>query len=128
MCSGMGGGRMAATLGTYSIPKEFKDEDKWFRFFTKTQLMYIGAGLLLGIGALKITYSLGILPLGVILCEIFLEMAAILSFLVIPSDRYLIGGGYPLRLILARLVKKRMSTGRVIYVKCFPQEQGDGWE
>ena len=124
----MGTGTMASALGTYNIPKEFKDEDKWFRYFTKTQLLYIGAGLILGIGSLKLTHSLGLLPLGVILCEIFLEIAAILSFLVIPSDRYLIGGGYPLRLILARLVKKRMTTGRVIYVKSFPQEQDDGWE
>ena len=31
---------MSRQIGRYKTPKEFKDEDIWFRWFTKKQFLY----------------------------------------------------------------------------------------
>ena len=41
-----------ASLGTYKVPAPLKDEDKWFKFFTKTQLICVAGSVVLGVSIL----------------------------------------------------------------------------
>lgn len=110
-----------ASLGNYQIPKEFKDEDKWFRFFTKFQLALFGIAVGISIVILLITSAIHLLPLGVILTEILVGAALVFGFIKLPQDRYMIGGGYPLRTIAIRLLTKNFRKNKKIYVKNYDE-------
>ena len=106
-------------MAGYKIPKQFQDEDKWFRFFTKTQLVVIGLPAILSIVILfKIRYMSGIV--------IFITSAILITILVIcilfssfkmPKDKYLLGGGTSLKTLGLRLIRRRMQTNKVLWVK-----------
>ena len=110
-----------AEIGNYQIPKEFKDEDKWFRFFTKRQLLYVGAALGADTLILTVTYPLGIIGLGIFLSEIILILALIFAFVIIPTDKYMLGGGYNLSNIIIRVVIKQLPFNKKIYVKHYDE-------
>ena len=106
-----------AELGTYSIPKEYKDEDKWFRFFTKKQLLHVGVGCGIGLMLFAFMTSIGISALGIALAEICIIISAIVAFIKMPTEKYLVGGGYNLSTIIYRLILKRLPRNKVIYIK-----------
>lgn len=106
-----------AKLGNYNIPKEYKDEDKWFRFFTKVQLLFIGAAAGISIGLIVLFNKLNATPVGVVLTVVTLIVAVILAFVNIPANKYMTGGGLKLRTMLLRLIIKRQRKNRVLYVK-----------
>lgn len=110
-----------ASLGNYQIPKEFKDEDKWFRFFTKFQLALFAIAVGLSILVLLITSVIHLLPIGVIITEILVGAALIFGFINLPSDRYMIGGGYPVRTIVMRIITKNLKRNKKIYVKNYDE-------
>lgn len=105
------------SLGRYRIPKEIKDEDKWFKFFTKTQLLYVGIGGLLSGFFISLANTLHILPVGIVIAEFIMVVAIVIAFVKIPKDRYLIGGGLPIRVILLRLIEKNIPANKKIYLK-----------
>ena len=109
-------------LGSYRIPKELKDEDKWFKFFTKKQLLIVGSGLALSIVIVGFFYGMHLLPVGVMMAEVVMLLSAGIAFVKIPTDKYLIGGGYPVSQILIRLVLKRLPGHRVLYVKNYEED------
>ncbi len=105
-----------AELGSYDIPKELKDEDKWFRYFTKRQLAYVGAGILIDALMLSALSKIGLFEVGLALAELVLIVAFIIAFGKIPEDRYLMGGGYNASTIILRLISKKLPKNKVIYV------------
>ena len=111
-----------ASLGNYTIPKELKDEDKWFRFFTKTQLLHIGAAALIDLGIISFFRLIKVPYVSIILSEIVMICAVIVAFVPVPTDRFMIGGGYSLRAIMVRLVRKKFRKNRVIYVKGYDEQ------
>ena len=112
-----------AGLGTYRVPREFKDEDKWFRFFTKTQLLIVGVGL--GICALFfiIMSPFGLIVPAIILSVIVLTICGLLAFLPMPSNKYLYGGGFPIYVIVMRILRKIFVTKKQIYLKNIPEDE-----
>lgn len=104
-------------LGRYRIPKEMQDEDKWFKFFTKTQLLYVGVGALVSALLIFLTVKLHILPVGLILAEFIMVIAIVVAFVKIPKSRYLIGGGLPIRVLLVRLIEKNLPQNKKLYIK-----------
>lgn len=103
--------------GTYRVPREFKDEDKWFRFFTKSQLLIVGIGA--GISAL-LFFIFGLFGLfipALILSVIVLTLAGLLAFLPMPNNKYMYGGGYPLYVIVQRLINKLFLSKKIVYTK-----------
>ena len=112
-----------AELGSYQIPKEFKDEDKWFRFFTKKQLIVVGAALAACVVIVSFFYGIGMLKVGLAIAEIIMVLAVAVVFIRIPTDRYLIGGGYHIAQIVGRLIIKRLPGHKIIYVKNYEEGQ-----
>ncbi len=109
--------------GVYSIPRELKDEDKWLKFFTKTQLMIFGIGVLI-----VILFGLVLMPLGAyhlltVLGVIILTIFGILAFVPMPPSRYLYGGGFPLYVIVLRILNKMISKKK-LYLKNYDPEDG----
>ncbi len=114
-----------AELGRYRVPKEFKDEDKWFRFFTKRQLIYLGLALVVSVITCIGTYKLNILPVGVVVSELLIMVAAAFAFITIPPEKYMYGGGYRLSTILFRIVVRRLPKNRVLFVKNYDNDNGE---
>lgn len=110
-----------ARIGRYKIPRPFKDEDIWFRFFTKKQLMYLlifgGTGVLL----LFVSAIAKMAIIGGILFVVFLALGIIIPRFNMPDDKYLWGGGMPLETIFLRLVLKKISK-KALYIKYHNKE------
>lgn len=110
-------------LGSYQIPKPFKDEDKWFKYFTKKQLIVVGAAL--GVSVLIMSFFAGIhlFGVGLAIAEVILILSITASFIRIPNDKYLIGGGYHIAQILFRMIVKKLPMNKVLYVKNYEEER-----
>ena len=105
-------------LGIYNIPKEFKDEDKWFKFFTKVQLIYMVVAGVISAVLLKLFSFLHLTYLGIFLSVAVFLCAIAIAFVPIPTARYMFGGGSKLSRIVARLVWKFvLGHGKDIYIK-----------
>ena len=94
---------MAAT-GVFRVPREFKDEDKWFRYFNKKQALVLVLTLL---------------------ADYRLLVKASEDGLVLPADvMFLTGGGITLDQWLFRVILRKCR--RVIYTKySSEQEEND---
>lgn len=110
-----------ASLGNYQIPKEFKDEDKWFRYFTKFQLALFAIAVGISIVVLMVTAAIHLLPIGIIITELLVGLSLVFGFITLPQDRYMIGGGYPLRTIIMRLIVKNLRKNKKLYVKNYDE-------
>ncbi len=111
-----------AQLGSYKIPKEYKDEDKWFRFFTKLQLFMCGGALGIGILICIVFSAIHLFGLGLAIAETIVGLTFVVSFVTMPTDRYLIGGGYPLYKIIMRLANRLLPGNRILYIKHYKKE------
>ncbi len=110
-------------IGQYRVPDELKDEDLWFRFFTKRQLAIFIAVFLIDWGILKITGLMHLNVVGVLVSIGLLVITGILVFFKMPANRYLLGGGIGLDKLLARiLIKKCISGNKVIYTQMEKEE------
>lgn len=114
---GKEGGAMSQ-IGRYRVPDELKDEDLWFRFFTKRQLAIFIAVLLADWGILNITRLMHLTVVGILISIGLLVITGILVFIKMPANRYLHGGGIGLDRLIARiLVKKCIPGNKVIYTQ-----------
>ena len=111
--------------GVYQIPREFKDEDKWFKYFTKKQaLVVLFCGVMdyqmINLFAVKNLLIAGILLsclLTIILVGGFLGMLMFFTVMVVlPLDNFfLTGGGLTIMEWLLRYLYRRKS--RCLYTK-----------
>ena len=106
-----------AAIGTYRVPREFKDEDRWFRFFTKTQLLIVGIGLGICAVIFLIFSIFGLFIPALILSVVVLAIAGLLAFLPMPDNKYMYGGGYPVYVIALRLINKKFLAKKIVYTK-----------
>ena len=104
------------SLGVYKVPDPLKDEDKWFKFFTKKQLLYIVSSI--AVGALLFVFfkKIGLEIIGIVLGLMVIIVVALFAMISMPPERYLSGGGYSLEQLTMRLLHKRLK-GHHIYVK-----------
>ena len=113
-----------ARTGRYNIPREFKDEDVWFRWFTKKQLLYLvifgGVGLLV----LYLTSLINMVVVGGVIFIGLFVLGIVLPRFNMPNDKYLWGGGMPLETIFIRTVKKAFSK-KSVYIKKHNKEISD---
>lgn len=109
-------------LGTYKIPDEFKDEDKYFRFFTKKQLLALIIAVVIGVTLLVFFSKLGLTPVGLVFMLLIVLSIGVCVMIPIPEDRYLIGGGEKIYVIVLRILLKRLPKNRVIYIKNYKKK------
>lgn len=104
--------------GTYQVPRPLEDQDKWFRFFTKKQLAYVGAALLLDVFIYTLFAKMHLSFIGICLCVGNLLIAGVLGYISIPTDKYLMGGGERAEVIVFRIINRKFNKkNHIIYVK-----------
>lgn len=108
--------------GTYKIPKPFKDEDKWFKL-TKKQILYLTAGGFLAVGAIKVFSMMHIAIIGWVVGISILLFAILLSSVAMPLDKYIIGGGIRLEILAVRVITKKTSRRRNLYIKNYERQE-----
>lgn len=113
---------MNRKIGTYKIPSEFKDEDKWFKWFTIPQLLALGGSIAVCVIVYRILAGIHMAFIGACLDIVILVVAGLCIFAPIPNDKYLLGGGQPFRVILVRIVWKRLPSNKKIYVRNYDEE------
>ncbi len=79
--------------GVYQIPREFKDEDKWFRYFTKKQAVAMFFCGLADYKLIQLTAAQNILPAGLLLSCLLTGSVAGSIMLVLPLDGFFLAGG-----------------------------------
>ena len=116
---------MAGSLGKYKIPRPMQDEDKWFKYFTKRQLIYVGIALVVMarlIFWVKDYQSFIQIPVLTIGCIVVI-VSTVFGMINMPDDRYLWGGGTSLEKLTVRLVRRKMRSNRVLYVRNYRPEE-----
>ncbi len=111
-----------ASVGTHKVPRENKDEDKWFRFFTKIQLLGIAVGLLVGYIIVRFFQKFGLTVVGVFIALVNLIVIGVVMMFSIPPSKYLLGSGNPIYVILMRLLAHKMKH-KNIYVRNYGEEE-----
>lgn len=109
-------------IGRYKIPRPFKDEDIWFRVFTKKQLLIIGGAALISLQMIIMAYKSAnsfLVFLALVLGIIFVALVSIVEKFDMPTDKYLWGGGTSLETLLMRLFRKKFRSNRVVYVRFY---------
>lgn len=116
---------MSSSLGRYKIPRPMQDEDKWFKYFTKHQLVYVGvslviiARLILWVKSSSSLVQIPVLTLG----SIVVILSIAFGVLTMPDDKYLWGGGTKVETLVVRLVRKRLKGNRVLYVRNYKVDE-----
>lgn len=113
-----------AEYGVYQIPREFKDEDKWFKYFTKKQAVVV---LFCGMVDYQIVSQSAESHLFIpgILFSCLLTIVLIGSVMVVlPLDNFfLTGGGLTIMEWLLRYLYRKKS--RCLYTKNMDQRETD---
>lgn len=107
-------------IGSYKVPAEMKDEDKWGVGkiqLTKRQLIPMAIAFVVGGMVFVFFAKLGLLPVGLFFFFIIFIATGLCTFISVPSEKYLIGGGEKISTILFRLLIKQRKSAKIIYVK-----------
>ena len=106
---------MAAT-GVFRVPREFKDEDKWFRYFNKKQAVVLVLTLLADYRMLVAASEHGLVLPALVAAVLLTLLAAGIVMVQLPVDvMFLTGGGITLDQWLFRIILRK--SRRVIYTK-----------
>lgn len=112
---------MMAASGVFRVPREFKDEDRWFRYFNKKQAVVL---VLTGLADYRIIMAAsekGFTLPAIIVALILTLVAGGMVMVRLPVDAmYLTGGGITLDQWVFRTVLRKCC--RKIYVKNMYQE------
>lgn len=114
---------MAAT-GVFRVPREFKDEDKWFRYFNKKQAVVLVLTLLADYRMLVAASEHGLVLPALVAAVLLTLVTAGIVMVQLPVDvMFLTGGGITLDQWLFRIILRK--SRRVIYTKhsCEKEEE-----
>ena len=73
----------------HQIPSEFTDEDRWFKFFTKTTLKYLIAGLVITYLLFKLFGLIGFSLIGVTIGLVITIGLVFIASYPIPETQYI---------------------------------------
>ena len=106
---------MAAT-GVFRVPRDFKDEDKWFRYFSKKQAVVLVLAGLVDYRLVMAGSSHGLTLPAVVAAVLFTLVAGGLVMVHLPVDvMFLTGGGITLDHWIFRVILRK--SRKVIYTK-----------
>lgn len=100
---------------TYDVPGEFSDEDRWFRFFNKKQILVLAITAAMALFLFKMFSLFGVGWIGLLIGIPFSLVSTLLTIIPMPEENYLRGGGLTMDVILARKVIRKKT--RCLYVK-----------
>ena len=103
-------------VGRYRTPKEIKDEDIWFKWFTKKQFVYMGISCAVAVFIFMLLQKLRLTLFGAMIAVILVFAGFTIPRFDMPADKYLIGGGMPLEQIIKRILIKNFLQKKNIYV------------
>lgn len=101
----------------FEIPLEFKDEDKWFKFFNKSNLLVLACceGVVgMGFKTMQFFGLHGQIPY-LVVGEVVTAILTALTMIPISESMYLKGGGQTVATILIKKTYRKMN--KVLYVK-----------
>lgn len=105
-----------AGFGESRVPHDIlSDEDKWFKFFTKVQLLGIAVFAFIGFIFFKGLSLLGFTMAGIGCLIICTGIGALLMMVRMPNSRYLTGGGSYIWEIITILIYRKAV--KCIYVR-----------
>ena len=111
-------------LGKYRVPRELKDEDKWFKFFTKKQLLVAAVVLFIDAWIVVISNRLKMIVVGIVIALFIAIMTAIILVGKMPAKRYIHGGGLGFDALIMRVLKRKcLKKNRCIFtISAFYEE------
>lgn len=113
-----------AAAGVFRVPREFKDEDKWFRYFNKKQAVVIVGTLLMDYRMIMTASGHGLVLPAIVVAIILTLVAGGVVMIRLPVDvMFLTGGGITMDEWLFRVLLRK--SRRVIYTK-YSCEARDG--
>ncbi len=109
---------------TYEIPGEFKDEDIWLRYFSKTAIISLLISFLFAIFLSKFTdFLFGTMIPGIVLGGLLMIVVGIVTTIKVPESNYLTGAGNTLyKLFVTRYIRKKHSC---IYVLGYGEKEDE---
>lgn len=108
-------------LGQYKTPGELKDEDKWFKFFTKKQLVIAIVVLIIDWNIAVIFNKIHLIVIGITLDILITIIMAIITLFPMPQSKYIFGGGMPLYRLVLRIILRK-TFNRKIYTTMSDEE------
>lgn len=113
-----------AEYGVYQIPREFKDKDKWFKYFTKKQAVVVLLCGVLDYQIVKVSVANHLLIPGILLSCLLTITLAEGVIVVLPLDNFfLTGGGLTITEWLLRYLYRRKN--RCLYTKNMDDGEAD---
>lgn len=105
-----------AAAGVFRVPREFKDEDRWFRYFNKKQAAVLVLAGLADYRIIMTASAKGLTLPAIIMAILFTLIAGGMVMVRLPADTmYLTGGGITLDQWIFRILLRKCH--RVIYTK-----------
>lgn len=114
-------------FGTYKTFGQIKDEDKYLRFFTKRNIIWTAIGLSISVGVMFLSKAMNASKVGAVVSFIIVVSFAAISFVRIPTDKYLSGGGLFLTTLLQRYFMRRIGKNKVLYCKYHRKDGKSIW-
>ena len=110
-----------ARIGVFKVPSEFKNEDKWFKYFNRKQIVVLIITLFIDYRLISFSNSSGLL-IPAIIVAIFFTMVIMGCVMVnLPVDSFfLTGGGVTLDELAYRIIYRK--THKVIGTKNYCQD------
>lgn len=104
-------------LVVYDVPKEFKDEELWLKYFNKNSFFVLLATGAIWIAFTRIFESFGIGIIGIVIGGIQCVVITGMTMIPIAETEYMKGAGSSLATYLLR--KRYRRKNRVLFVKHF---------
>ncbi len=114
-----------AGYGVYQIPREFKDEDKWFKYFTKKQAIIVLFCGIMDYQIVNLSAANNLLIAGILVSCLLTIVLVGGVMLVLPLDNFfLTGGGLTIMEWLFRYLYRRKNS--CLYTKNMTDGETDG--
>lgn len=105
-----------AAIGVFRVPREFKDEDKWFRYFTKKQALVLVLTALADYRLIMFAARYDMVIPAIIVSILLTLIMGGMVMIQLPVDvMFLTGGGITLDEWLFRVALRKYR--KVIYTK-----------
>lgn len=106
---------MSVRYNEGEMPNQFEDEDLWFKFFKKKQLLIIASILFICLALIRWFSSVNLMWVGVVIAIVIMIVALVLVMIPIPDNLYLYGIGKPLYVMVVLFLLNKINPKKHIY-------------